>query len=281
MAAPTDLPLQLRRGGGALRYRVQGSPRDAAQPLLVLVHGWCCDAGYWDAQLADLAVDHRVVTLDLAGHGRSADASTDGRMASFGADVAAVVEAVCGASVDGAPVDAANVVLIGHSMGGPVSVEAALRLGDRVRAVIGVDTFASVGLPRAPAAVTAARFQPFERDFAASTRAFVEQAFFLPDADPALRTRIAADMAAGDPVVGLAALRGINDWDGVAALGALAVPVVAINAAVTRTDAVRLSGIARGFRLRELEGTGHFLMMEQPVRFNALLREELAAIASG
>lgn len=276
MVAPTDLPLQLRREGGSIRYRVQGSPRDAAQPLLVLVHGWCCDAGYWDAQLADLAVDHRVVTLDLAGHGRSADASTDGCMSSFGADVAAVVEAVCGASVDGA-----SVVLIGHSMGGPVSVEAALRLPDRVRAVIGVDTFASVGLPRAPAAVTAARFQPFERDFAASTRAYVEQAFFLPDADPALRTRIAVRMAAGDPTVGLAALRGINGWDGAAALGALTAPVVALNAAVTRTDGARLRGIVPGFRLREVEGVGHFLMMEQPVRFNALLREELAALAAG
>ncbi len=153
MAAPTDLPLQLRREGGAIRYRVQGSSRDAAQPLLVLVHGWCCDAGYWDAQLADLAVDHRVVTLDLAGHGRSADASTDGRMASFGADVAA--------------------------------------------------------------------------------------------------------------------------------LGALTAPVVALNAAVTRTDGARLRGIAPGFRLRESEGVGHFLMMEQPARFNALLREELAALAAG
>jgi len=271
--------LHSRRTGVAIHHRVQGTPRDAARPLLVLVHGWCCDAGYWDAQLPDLAADHRVVTLDLAGHGESADVATDGRIASFGADVAAVVETVCGASADIAA--AAPVVLIGHSMGGPVCAEAALRLGARVRGVIGVDTFASVGLPRPPAEVTAARFKPFERDFAASTRAFVEQTFFLPDADPVLRTRIAADMAAGDPVVGLAALRGINDWDGVAALGALAVPVVAINAAVTRTDAVRLSGIARGFRLRELEGAGHFLMMEQPVRFNALLREELAAIASG
>lgn len=259
-----------------LRHRLQGEPCDAAQPLLVLVHGWSCDAGYWAAQLPDLAADHRVVTLDLAGHGASADVATDGRIASFGADVAAVVEAVSASLGTRGPV-----VLIGHSMGGPVCAEAALRLGGRVHGVIGVDTFASVGLPRAPAEVTAARFAPFERDFASSTRAFVEQAFFLPDADPALRTRIAADMAAGDPAVGLAALHGINDWDGAATLGALAVPIVAINAAVTRTDEARLRGIAPGFRLRELAGVGHFLMLEQPARFNALLREELAALAAG
>lgn len=258
-----------------LRYRLLGAPRDAAQPLLVLVHGWCCDAGYWDAQLPDLAADHRVVTLDLAGHGESAEVATDGRIASFGADVATVVDAVSGPDTDAAPV-----VLIGHSMGGPVSAEAALRLGPRVRAVIGVDTFASVGLPRAAAEVTAARFAPFERDFATSTRAFVEQAFFLHDADPVLRSRIALDMAAGDPAVGLAALHGINDWDGAATLGALAVPIIAINAAVTRTDETRLRAITPRFRLREFEGAGHFLMMEQPERFNALLREELATLAT-
>lgn len=257
------------------RHRLHGRLDDPARPVLVLVHGWCCDAGYWDAQVADLVDDHRVVTLDLAGHGGSAGIATDGRIASFGADVASVVTAC----LDGLP-GAASATLIGHSMGGPVSVEAALRLGSRVRAVVGVDTFASVGSPKAPAEVTAARFLPFERDFAASTHAFVEQAFFLPDADPALRTRIAADMAAGDPAVGLAALHGINDWDGVAALGALNVPVVAINAAVTRTDEARLQGIARGFRLREMTGVGHFLMMEQPARFNAVLREELAALAA-
>ena len=166
------------------------------------------------------------------------------------------VAATVAASLDALP-GAASATLVGHSMGGPVSVEAALRLGSRVRAVIGADTFASIGIPQAPAEVMAARFRPFELDFAASTRAFVEQAFFLPDADPALRTRIAADMAAGDPAVGLAALHGFNAWDGVAALAALEVPIVAINAAVTGTDEARLRGIAPAFRLREMAGVGH------------------------
>lgn len=258
-----------------LSHRLHGVLDDARRPVLVLVHGWCCDSGYWDAQLDDLAADHRVVTLDLAGHGASFDLATDGRIASFGADVATTVTAC----LDGLP-GAAAVTLIGHSMGGPVSVEAALRLGSRVHAVIGVDTLAWVGLPKASSEVTAALLQPFERDFVTSTRAFVEQTFFLPDADPALRTRIAADMAAGDPAVGLAALHGINDWNGAAALGALDVPLVVINAAVTRTDEARLQGLARRFRLREMTGVGHFLMMEQPARFNAVLREELATLAA-
>lgn len=258
-----------------LDHRLHGVLDDAGRPVLALVHGWCGDSGYWDAQVAELAADHRVVTLDLAGHGASTDLATDGRIASFGADVATTVTAC----LDGLP-GATAVTLIGHSMGGPVSVEAALRLGPRGRAVIGVDTLAWVGLPKASPEVTAALFRPFEQDFIAGTRAFVEQTFFLPDADPALRTRIAADMAAGDPAVGLAALHGINDWDGAAALGALDVPLVVINAAVTRTDAARLRGLARRFRLREMAGVGHFLMMEQPMLFNAMLREELAALAA-
>src|SRR3954463_16548048 len=53
--------------GVPIHYEVQGS----GEPALVFVHGWAIDSRYWDAQVPVFARTHRVVTLDLAGHGRS------------------------------------------------------------------------------------------------------------------------------------------------------------------------------------------------------------------
>lgn len=262
-------------GAETIHHRIYGDPARTDRPVLVLVHGWSCDLGYWDAQVADLARDHVLVTLDLAGHGRSSADRDDWSMSSFGADVAEVVRALPGN---------ASIVLIGHSMGGPVIAEAARRLqsdgqGDRLRALIGVDTFKNLGKAPPPAAETAARLAFFERDFAGSTRAFVSQAFFRPGTDAAFVARIAEDMAAGDPRVGIAAIRELNAWDGVATLRNLDLPVIAINAAYGEpTDENRLRALVPTFRARVLDGVGHFLMMEDPARFNAVLREELASV---
>mgnify|MGYP001597132606 CR=1 FL=1 len=72
-----------------------------------------------------------MVRIDLAGHGESGRERKDSTIAAFGGDVAAVVEKL----------GLKKVILIGHSMGGPASVEAARRLGDRVTGVVGVDSF--------------------------------------------------------------------------------------------------------------------------------------------
>jgi pimeloyl-ACP methyl ester carboxylesterase len=187
-------------------------------------------------------------------------------MASFGRDVAEVVARL--------PADQ-PIVLVGHSMGGPVAVEAAVLLGERVRGVIGVDTFASIGLPKPSQAENAARLAAFDRDFRGTTRAFVSQSFFRADADPILRERIANDMASADPKVALAAIQGLNDWDGTQRLPLLKQPIATINADQVPLDAARLQRFAPSFRLITLAGQGHFLMMENPVRFNPVLIETI------
>ena len=271
LAAESTMPKPdartLDTGGPALRYTVH-EPATASmnRPIVVLIHGWSCDSSYWEAQVPSLRSRYRVVTLDLAGHGGSSADRNDWSMRAFGEDVRRVVDAVDAHS---------PLVLVGHSMGGPVAVEAARQLGRRVRAVIGVDTFSTIGLPRPPATETAARIAFFERDFAGATRLFVTRTFFRTDADPALRERIAADMAAGDPRVGVAAVQGLNDWDGATAMAELPVPIIAINADLAPTDADRIRRNVPRFELVVMPRSGHFLMMEDPARFNPLLLEQL------
>ena len=68
------------RDGTPISYEIYG----AGEPTLVFVHGWSCDARYWRAQLPYFAKNHRVVMLDLAGHGHSGSARSQYTMRAFG-----------------------------------------------------------------------------------------------------------------------------------------------------------------------------------------------------
>lgn len=250
-----------------VQYRVYGS----GEPLVVLVHGWSCDSNYWQAQVADLKARYTVATVDLAGHGGSGANRDDWSMAAFGADVAAVVEALK---------DHPKVVLVGHSMGGPVVVEAARRIGPRVVGVIGLDTLKDIGQPKIPAAETAQRLAPFERDFIGATRALVEATMFTPGSDAVLKRRIVDDMSQAPPAIALAAIRGMNDWDGASAMRALVRPIVAINSDLGGvTDEARIHALVPDYRLVTVAGLGHFLMMEDPARVNPILDAEIRKLA--
>ena len=102
------------------------------EPALVFVHGWSCDRSYRRGQVGDFARRHRVVTVDLAGHGESGTGRKRWTVPAFGADVAAVIEKL----------RVEDVILIGHSLGGDVIVETALLLPKQVAGVVWVDVFA-------------------------------------------------------------------------------------------------------------------------------------------
>lgn len=243
--------------GVPIAYEVQGS-----DPVtLVLVHGWSCDRSYWRHQLEPLAAACRIVTLDLAGHGESGNARRTWSIESFGEDMAAVLRHI----------DAAPMLLVGHSMGGDVVVEAARRLGTQVRGLIWVDTYKQLGNPRSAEQV-AALIAPFRNDFAAQVRAFV-RSMFPPDADPALVERVADDMADAPPPIALSCIEasltyGRNITDAIARID---VPIVAINPDAPPTD--RASMERHGVAVVTMPSVGHFPMLEAPDRFNVLLRD--------
>ncbi|MFI5046261.1 MAG: alpha/beta fold hydrolase [Acidimicrobiia bacterium] len=62
----------------------------SGDPALVFVHGWAENCHHWNGQLGAFAGNHRVVRIDLAGHGDSGTARQDWSMSSFADDVVAV-----------------------------------------------------------------------------------------------------------------------------------------------------------------------------------------------
>jgi pimeloyl-ACP methyl ester carboxylesterase len=251
-----------------IQYRLYGS----GTPLVVLVHGWSCDSNYWSAQIKPLAEHYTVMTVDLAGHGASGANRKDFSMRAFGADVASSVLALP---------DAGKVILVGHSMGGPVAVEAAAQLGDRVLAVIGVDTFRSIGDKPPSAAESAKQLAPFEKDFIGNTRALVAAAFFRKDSDPLFVRRIADDMSQAPPEVAIPAIRELSAWRGEGPMRALNLPIVAINSDLHGvTDEARIRKLVPQFSVVTIADTGHFLMMERPDKFNPALLQQLAKLSA-
>jgi pimeloyl-ACP methyl ester carboxylesterase len=251
-----------------VQYRVYGS----GEPALVLIHGWSCDSNYWREQVPVLRQKYTVITVDLAGHGGTDGARTDWSMARFGQDVATAMSAVPNQKL----------ILVGHSMGGPVAIEAARLLKDRVIGIIGVDTFKTIGAPLPSKAQVDAIVKPFEADFIGHTRSLVSEHFFAKAGNPQLANKIAYDMALSPPRVAIPALRATLEYDFKGPLEDVAVPIVAINSDLGEpTNELRIRKVLPKFHAVTLAGDGHFLMMEDPGRFNPALETEIQQLLAG
>ena len=101
-------------------------------PAVLLTHGFAASSQMFAATVADLSADHTAIVWDQLGHARS-DSPEDPAAYS----VAASLEAMLGV-LDEVGVDTA--VLLGHSLGGYLSLELALARPERVRGLVLVDT---------------------------------------------------------------------------------------------------------------------------------------------
>jgi pimeloyl-ACP methyl ester carboxylesterase len=246
-------------------YRVWGS----GEPAVVLIHGWACNSNYWNAQIEALKSRYTVVAVNLAGHGASERNRSDWSMGNYGEDVATVVRQLHNHQI----------VLVGHSMGGVVALEASRRIGDRVIGIIAIDALKSVGLPPMPPQEIDRQLAPFRAGFIETTRDYVGKELFEKGADPAFVQKVAYDMSRENPDVGIASMQALLAFDFTTLLPDIHVPVLAINSDLTPTDEARIRKYLPGFKADVLDHTGHFLMMEVPQRFNPVLMQDIDALA--
>ena len=243
----------------ACDYRGQG------EPLLLFIHGWTCRRDYWQPQLAFFEEYHKVAAPDLPGHGNSKACDRQcWSVTTFGQDIAAAAKALA----------AERLILIGHSMGGAVALEAARRLGDMVAAVVLVDTFV-IDYGGLSAETIQAIAAPFEADFASAMAGLVEQTSTA--ATPAfLKERLVREMSAADPAWALPVWRDLLAWNPRPAFEELRVEIHAVNGALI-PDSAR-ERCAPFVRETVIPGAGHFLQMEDPAGFNQVLDGVLAQV---
>jgi pimeloyl-ACP methyl ester carboxylesterase len=264
--APTDGSPQIviEPDGVHIEYRTYGT----GDPAIILVHGWATDANYWNAQFGPLKAKYTVVAVDLAGHGASSKNRTDWSMGNYGEDVATVARRL----------QNQQIILVGHSMGGTVALEAARRIGDRVIGVIVVDALKSIGLPPTPQPEIDKRVTPFRTDFIGSVRKYVTEELFEKGADPIFVQKVAYDMSLEPPEVGIPSLQALLSMDFATVLPDIHVPVLAINSDMGVTDEKRIRKLLPKFKADIIPHTSHFLMMEVPDKFNPILLSDIDSL---
>jgi len=248
--------------GSLIRYDAKGQGR----LTIVFVHCWTCSHDFWTPQLEHFAKQYQVVWVDLAGHGESDNRREQYTMQSFGQDVAAVVQKL----------GAKQVVLVGHSMGGPVALEAAKLLGDRIIGIVGVDTFYTpFTYPTTPEQIEAFA-APFTENYARASQDMV-QSMFTPDVDDATRQSITSVFPGADKKVGVSALYEIFYWNaeqGDASRQQFADRLYNINAAPAGTEKPLHKSVVL------VPGVGHFIPQVKPDVFNQILEEILDRITT-
>lgn len=246
--------------GRKVKYTVQG----AGPETLVLIHGWTCDGGFWSANVPALAGRYRVITLDLPGHGQS-DACASCSMDEFGEAVFAVMDAA----------KVPRAILVGHSMGGAVMLAAVRRQPERVKAIVAVDAaFLD--------ADSAGKFKDHGDRFAGpaglEAREKMIRSMFTTATPKAVQEQVLKAMLGAPEAVAVAAMRGMFAPDFWKPEG-VQVPFLQIAAGTSAwmTEEALRKRFPQA-TLQRLAGTGHFLMMEQPQAFNALLLGWLEAL---
>ncbi len=248
--------------GVSIAYEVRGK----GEPAIVFIHGWCCDRSYWKEQLTPFAQKFKVVAIDLAGHGESGLDRKEWTMGAFGEDVVAVLNKL----------NLGQVVLVGHSMGGPVILEATRRMPKRVIGLVGVDTLQNFEDKFTQEQIDD-MFTPLHSNFAEATRNFV-RTMFTPTSDSAVVEKIVVDMSSAPHDVGIGALEGYVDFQKneiKRVLQEVKAPITCINSDRNPTNVEINQRYAPSFKAKIMSGVGHFNMMEDPETFNRLLEESI------
>lgn len=266
-SAQTGCPqIVISKDGTLISYEVYG----AGEPTLVFVHGLSCDSRYWRNQIPVFSLEHKVVILDLAGHGHSGVTRETYSMEGFGEDVQSVVEAT----------GSQNVILIGHSMGGAVIAEAARLMPQSVKGLIGIDTFENIEYPLSREELNI-MLAPMKKDFQSGMRQFVQQ-MLSPNTDSKLHEWIIADMSAGSPTIALSTMEEslLPSVTGQAAkiFEEIRIPVMTVNSDMWPIDYDANRRHMFSFDAIVIKGADHFLMLDRSEEFNKALKQAIKSI---
>ncbi len=243
---------------------------------VVFVHGFACTHADWRLQITHFSARHPAFAPDLRGHGATHARPEDCSIQTYGADIAALLE---GKDLSGA-------VLVGHSMGCRVVLQAYLNAPQRVAALALIDgSWLGGGDPAeleratrsAIAAEGYAKFQRrlFDGMFLAPgelATSIVERAMRLPEA------------------VGAGLFPRMVHWDAAnmaRALAAVKIPMLVIQSTYLNAERKRVAikpgestpwldlvrRQAPQARVEIVSGVGHFPQLEAPAQVNELLSE--------
>lgn len=250
----------LVREGVVLAYEETGG----GDPCLVFLHGAACNRRFWAPQVQRFGSAHRVVAVDLRGHGES-DAPTQPYTIRLFADDLAWTCRELGIETP---------VVIGHSLGGMIALDFASAHPDRVAAIVLIDSALLAGGNRTEVVrALVDRLRGSDPDLAIQ-RYFA--GLFGPDDESALTSWI-LDQAVHTPPHVTSSIweQSILSWDDERALRECRAPALYIDAGTPNADLARAQELCPQLMLARTVGSGHFSPLVVPEQVNAMLERFL------
>ena len=252
---------------GDMHVRVAGTG-----PALVFCHGFTTTGEFWREQIGAFSHDHRVVVPDLPGHGRSAyPRKRRYTIDAYVADLALLFDKL----------HLGDAILVGLSMGGTIAQRFALAHGSRLRALVLVGATPH-GL--GPDVSVNNVLQAIDHlGVAAASQAVIDRSF--GSVASAELVAFAREQVAQTPeFVAREAIISLNEADSRLQLASLALPTLVVcgeeDAITPPAESHALAAGIPGATLQMVPGAAHFPMLEQPERFNAVLRDFLNRVAT-
>ena len=242
---------------------------------IVFVHGFGCDHEDWRLQTQFFSGKNETLACDLRGHGATPGRAHECSIEHYGGDVAALI----------GNLDLSGIVLVGHSMGCRVVLEATGLIPERVAGIVLVDG-SRLASGDADAAEAAAQAAIGKAGYPAFAENLFKQMFFQPSPQA---SAIVARARQRPPEIGAALWPRMARWDAAemdAALAAVRAPLMAIQS--TTRDPVLLKRTplkagdtspwldllrkaVPGAQIEIIPGVGHFTQLEAAGEVNRLL----------
>ncbi|HLX95315.1 MAG TPA: alpha/beta hydrolase [Verrucomicrobiae bacterium] len=249
-----------------LHFEVSGS----GDIPLICTHGWACNGGQFAGLSRLLARDFRIFQPDLPGHGQS---PLNGFLPGFERYADVIVDFALKHRLE-------RPVLLGHSMGGVLSLIAAASGRLQPRAVINLDG----SLPateKTLAGQERIRSWLEEPDFRERLVRYLRIAFFRPSERDARCEAILQTMGSAPDAV----LRFLPEQvDGLhpdRSLPKISAPVLYIGSVAPRFDAQKAAAFIPHLQLEQISGTGHFLQIYAANPVAASIRNFLKPAVGG
>ena len=273
------LPVRAQPAAASINFRVTGTQ----SPSVIFVHGFTCALEDWDAQVKALSPKFRCAVLDLPGHGASAKPA-NASIAGMAAAVNQVKERV----------GRGGKILVGHSMGCRVIMEAYLQSRADVVGLVFVDGSILGGDPETGV-------KHAKEATHAGIDAFTQRLFddmFIEGSDPAVRERIVARAKKVDPVLREELFVDLVRWDLTKARDALkqiTVPVLVLQSTSLNNELKRvplppgtttpwMDAIAASVpksQAKVVPNAGHFTMIDAAQMVSEEIGKFAAAVANG
>ncbi len=257
----------MRRTVEADGIRIAFDDVGGGSPALVFVHGAFADRSEFAPQVEHFADRHRVIAVDLRGHGESEIPASGFAFADFVADVLAVLDAA----------RPERVVIGGHSvLGGGTGLEVAAARPELVAGVALLD--ASIPYPEPLRVTQLERFVPL---LEGDGRAVALQEFIGRTFDPRdsaeLRAWMAAGLARAPAHLAAPLMRAVFSEDFSESLASGRYPLLHVHARAP-VDLDRLRELRPDALLGSVIGSGHYLTMSATDQLDAMLERFLAII---